>query len=371
MLMMRQIDLPLPGRDAGYRIVIEPGLRHRLGPVLAPFRFPSQVVVISDRRVARLHGAAVMEALGVTGLAPMLLTTTPGERAKAWPVVQRLARELLTRGAHRRTPVIALGGGVVGDLAGFLASIFMRGLPFIQVPTTLLAMVDAAIGGKTAIDLAEGKNLLGTFHQPRIVVIDPEFLRTLPHAERLNGLAEVLKAGFIRDRDLLTQLAAHKTRLFKDEAELTETIYRAAAIKARVVSRDEREGDLRRILNFGHTLGHGLEQASRFRLPHGRAVAWGMVAALTLSERLAGLDPAEAEWGRRLIRDFGLCRPLPELDPESVMAALSLDKKRQESGVPFVLLPRLGETVIQDGVGLGLVAEVLKEMMGEGARGFS
>ena len=150
------------------------------------------------------------------------------------------------------------------------------------------------------------------------MVIDPEFLRTLPRAERLNGLAEVLKAGFIRDRDLLTHLAAVKTGLFKDEAELTETIYRAAAIKAQVVSRDEREGDLRRILNFGHTLGHGLEQASRFRLPHGRAVAWGMVAALTLSERLAGLDPAEAEWGRRLIHDFDLCRPLPELDPEAV-----------------------------------------------------
>ena len=195
---------------------------------------------------------------------------------------------------------------MVGDLAGFLASIFMRGLPFIQVPTTLLAMVDAAIGGKTAINLPEGKNLLGTFHQPRLVVIDPEFLRTLPRAERLNGLAEVLKAGFIRDRDLLMRLHAAGTRVFNDEAALTGTIYRAAAIKAQVVSQDEREGDLRRILNFGHTLGHGLEQASRFRLPHGRAVAWGMVAALTLSERLAGLDPAEAEWGRRLIRDFGL-----------------------------------------------------------------
>jgi 3-dehydroquinate synthase len=361
---MREIRLPLPGRDASYRIVIEPGVRHRLGSVLTPFRFPPPLVVISDRRVARLHGTAVLDSLAAAGLTPVLLTTPPGERAKTWAVVQRLARELLARGVHRRTPVIALGGGVVGDLTGFLASIWMRGLPFIQVPTTLLAMVDAAIGGKTAINLAEGKNLLGTFHQPRIVVIDPEFLRTLSHAERLNGLAEVLKAGFIRDPDLLTHLAAVKTGLFKNEVELTDTIYRAAAIKAQVVSRDEREGDLRRILNFGHTLGHGLEQASRFRLPHGRAVAWGMVAALTLSERLAGLDSAEAEWGRRLIRDFDLCRPLPELDPEAVMAALRLDKKRQESGVPFVLLPRLGETVIQDGVDLGLVAEALKEILG-------
>ena len=230
-----------PRPELSYRLVIEPGLRHRLGPVLTPFRFPPQVVVISDRRVARLHGAAVLDSLAAAGLAPVLLTTPPGERAKTWGVVQRLARELLIRGTHRRTPVIALGGGVVGDLAGFLASIWMRGLPFIQVPTTLLAMVDAAIGGKTAINLAEGKNLLGTFHQPRIVVIDPEFLRTLPHAERLNGLAEVLKAGFIQDRDLLIHLAAVKTGLFKDEAELTQTIYRAAAIKAQVVSRDERE----------------------------------------------------------------------------------------------------------------------------------
>jgi 3-dehydroquinate synthase len=363
---MQEIRLPLPGRDRSYRLVIEPGLRHRLGGLLTPFQFSSQVVVIADRRVARLHGAAALDSLAAAGLAPVLLSTPPGERAKTWAVVQRLARELLALGAHRSTPVIALGGGVVGDLSGFLASIFMRGLPFIQVPTTLLAMVDAAIGGKTAINLPEGKNLLGTFHQPRLVVIDPEFLHTLPRTERLNGLAEVLKAGFIRDRDLLMELQAAGVKVFGDEAKMTEIIRRAAAIKARVVSRDEREGDLRRILNFGHTLGHGLEQASRFRLPHGRGVAWGMVAALTLSERLAGLDATEAAWGRQLIWSFGLLESLPELDPEAVMAALRLDKKRQETGVPFVLLPRLGETVIQDEVPMDLVAEVLKEMLGGG-----
>ncbi len=162
----------------------------------------------------------MLEALAAAGLAPVLLTTPPGERAKTWAVVQRLARELLARGAHRGSPLIALGGGVVGDLTGFLASIFMRGLPFIQVPTTLLAMVDAAIGGKTAINLPEGKNLLGTFHQPRLVAIDPEFLQTLPRAELLNGLAEVVKAGFIRDPGLLERLAAGPTGCFSDEAEL-------------------------------------------------------------------------------------------------------------------------------------------------------
>jgi 3-dehydroquinate synthase len=362
---MREIRLPLPGRDQSYRLVIEAGLRFRLGPLLRPFKFPIQVVVISDRRVATLHGAAFLGALEAAGFVPLLLTTPPGERAKTWAVVQGLARQLLARGAHRRTPVIALGGGVVGDLSGFLASIFMRGLPLIQVPTTLLAMVDAAIGGKTAINLPEGKNLVGTFHQPRLVVIDPEFLRTLPRAERLNGLAEVLKAGFIRDRDLLVRLGALKAKLFTDEVELTETIYRAAAIKAQVVAADEREGDLRRILNFGHTLGHGLEQASGFRLPHGRAVAWGMVAALTLSERLTGLDPEEAAWGRRLIRDLGLCRPRLQLNPEAVMAALSLDKKRQETGVPFVLLRHLGEAVVQESVPQSLVEQVASEVLSQ------
>ena len=208
-------------------------------------------------------------------------------------MVQRLARELLERGAHRGSPLLALGGGVVEGLTRFLASIFMRGLPFIQAPTTLLAMVDAAIGGKAAINLPEGKNLLGTFHQPRLVAIDPEFLQTLPRAEFFNGLAEVVKAAFIWDVGLLERLHDDEVGCLRDQAEMTEIIYRAVAIKAGVVAKDEREGGLRRILNFGHTLGHGLEAASHFKLPHGRAVAW-LLAALSLSEQLAGLPPAEA-----------------------------------------------------------------------------
>ncbi len=294
---MREIPLPLTGRDQSYRIVLAPGLRLRLVDLFTPLKLPPRLFVVSDQRVARLHAEPVLQALAGAGYLPELLTVPPGERSKSWAVVQRLARELLARGAHRGSALMALGGGVVGDLTGFLASIYMRGLDFIQVPTTLLAMVDAAIGGKTAINLPEGKNLLGTFHQPRLVAVDPQFLQTLPRAERLNGLAEVLKAGFIRDPDLLRRLAAERARLFTDEAELTEIIHRAAAIKAKVVAADEREGDLRRILNFGHTLGHGLEQASHFRLAHGRAVALGMVAALRLSEELAGLPPEESQLG--------------------------------------------------------------------------
>jgi 3-dehydroquinate synthase len=367
---LREILLPLPGRDQSYRIYLEPGLRLRLGPILAPLKFPPRLFVVSDHRVARLYGGPVLQGLAQAGYDPVLLPVVPGERSKSWRVVQHLARELLAQGANRGSALLALGGGVVGDLTGFLASVFMRGLSFIQVPTTLLAMVDAAIGGKTAINLPEGKNLLGTFHQPRLVAVDPQFLGTLPGAERLNGLAEVLKAGFIRAPDLLDRLAARPSRLFGDETELADIIHRAAAIKAEVVAADEREGDLRRILNFGHTLGHGLEQASSYKIPHGRAVAWGMVAALRLSEDLAGLPPTEASRGRALIRDLGLLRKnLPPLDSQAVLRSLALDKKRREEGLVFVLLSRLGEPVIREQVPWPRVAAALGEILGGGGQG--
>jgi 3-dehydroquinate synthase len=366
-----EILLPLPGRDRSYRIILEPGLRSRLGSLLTHLHQGKRLFLISDHRVAGLYGAQVAQALKEAGLEPVLLTVPNGEPAKNWTEVQRLARELLEGGAHRGSLLLALGGGVVGDLTGFLASIFMRGLPFIQVPTTLLAMVDAAIGGKTAINLPEGKNLLGTFHQPLLVAIDPEFLKTLPRAEFLNGLGEVVKAALIRDAELLARLEVLLVKgpagLLRNQEELREVIYRAAAIKAEVVARDEREGGLRQILNFGHTLGHGLEQASSFRLAHGRAVAWGMLAALHLSQRLAGLPAEEAARGRRLLQHLGLTRrPLPPLDPGAVLAAVARDKKRLESGVPFVLLRRLGEAVVAAKVPMQAVGEVLEQILGRG-----
>ncbi len=361
---MREIRLTLPGREQSYRVLISPGLRFSLGRELAALNLPERVFIISDRRVARLYGNEVEGVLKEAGGRPALLVVPPGERAKSWPVVQRLAKELLAHGADRQTPLLALGGGVVGDLTGFLASIFLRGVPFVQVPTTLLAMVDAAIGGKTAINLPEGKNLLGTFHQPRLVLTDPEFLGTLPPKERLNGLAEILKHGFIRDPDLLSGLEKARPRLFQDREILSDVIYRAAAIKAEVVSADEREADQRRILNFGHTLGHALEAASRFRLSHGQAVAWGMLAALELSVRLTGLSREDAAYGQRLIRGFGLARRPPRVNPEAVLAALPMDKKREGQTLVFVLLQDLGKPVIFPEVPLSLAAEGLKSILG-------
>ncbi len=356
---MRELTVSLPGRDLSYQIQVAPGLSSSLAGPLAALNLAPRLFVVSDRRVARLHGGRVLAALEGGGFGAVLLTVAPGERSKSWTTVQSLSRELLRQGADRRTPLLALGGGVVGDLTGFLASLFMRGVPFVQVPTTLLAMVDAAIGGKTAINLPQGKNLLGTFHQPRLVAIDPDFLRTLPAKERRNGLAEVLKAGFIRDPGLLTHLEAVRSRLFRDPEVLAETIFRAAAIKAAVVAADEREADLRRILNFGHTLGHALEAASGYRLPHGQAVAYGMLAALELSRRLTGLAPEACEYGRRLLREFGLAQKPLGLSGQAVLAALTHDKKRQGAELVFVLLKDLGQPVIAAGVPLNLVAEVL------------
>jgi 3-dehydroquinate synthase len=363
---LREIVLPLAGRDESHRLLLDAGLRRALGRLLQPLGFPPRIFVITDRRVGRLYGPDVQEALAGAGFQAFRLEIPPGERSKSWAVVQRLARELLAQGAHRGTALIALGGGVVGDVTGFVASIYMRGMPLVQVPTTLLAMVDAGIGGKTAINLPEGKNLLGTFHHPRLVVIDPEFLDTLPAKERLNGLAEVLKAGFIRDRRLLAELDREGVGIFRRPEELLDTINRAAGIKAAIVAADAREADLRRLLNFGHTLGHGLEAASGFRLPHGRAVALGMLMALKLSERLTGLNAAESHWGQELLRNFGYARRLPQLDQEAVLAALVRDKKRREAGLVFVLLKRLGEAVIEENVPLSLAGEALAAVLRRG-----
>jgi 3-dehydroquinate synthase len=361
---LREIFLDLAGRDESYRLLLGPGLRRKLGRLLTSLELPPRVFVSTDQRVGRLYGQEVVEALTREGYQAHLLTMPQGERAKSWAAVQRLARDLLARGAHRNSALIALGGGVVGDATGFLASIYMRGIPLIQVPTTLLAMVDAGIGGKTAINLPEGKNLLGTFHQPRLVVIDPDFLVTLPPKERLNGLAEVIKAGFIRDRGLLSQLGRESLRIFKRPEELQEVIYRAASIKAAIVAVDSLEQDLRRLLNFGHTLGHGLEAASGFKLPHGRAVALGMLMALRLSEQLAGLPGDESHWGRELLESFGYARALPRLDRKTILDALTLDKKRLETGLVFVLLKHLGEGVIQENVPLALAEEAVAEVLG-------
>lgn len=348
---MREIAVPLPGQDRSYHILLGAGLRQRLADHLAQVLPGRRLWVVSDTLVGRLYVPEILAGLNRQGWRASLLTVARGERSKSWPVVARLTQALLDQGADRNSALVALGGGVVGDLTGFLAALFMRGIPVVQVPTTLLAMVDAAIGGKTAINIPAGKNLVGAFHQPRLVLIDPEFLLTLPARERRNGFAEVIKTGFIRDAGLLELLAGPGRALFqdpqlRDRDLLAQIIGRAAAIKAEVVAADEREGNLRRILNFGHTLGHALEKASHFRLKHGEAVALGMAAALEFSVQLTGLSPSEARAGHELLASLGLPVRPPELPRDEIWQALQVDKKKQGERLVFVLLKHLGEAMV-------------------------
>ena len=357
---MKAIPVPLPGRDQSYQILLDAGLRQQLGDRLAQTLPGRRLWVISDTLVSRLYGQEILDRLNRQGLNAGLLTVPRGERSKSWPLAARLTRELLDLGADRGSALVALGGGVVGDLTGFVAALFMRGIPVVQVPTTLLAMVDAAIGGKTAINIPAGKNLVGAFHQPRLVLIDPEFLLSLPPRERRNGLAEVVKAGFIQDAGLLELLAGPGRGLFqdrqlRDRAQLTEIIGRAAAIKARIVAADERESDRRRILNFGHTLGHAFEKALHFRLKHGEAVALGMAAALDFSVQLTGLEDAAARQGRELLVSLGLPVRTPQLPKDEVLGALKVDKKKEGDRLVFVLLKSLGEAVVYPEVPLGMI----------------
>ncbi|AEB08798.1 3-dehydroquinate synthase [Desulfobacca acetoxidans] len=362
---MKEIFVQLPGQDRSYRILLEAGLRFRLDDYLTQVCPNPRVWVVSDALVARLYGSGTVALLKNRGIQASLLTVPRGEKSKSWPVLSRLVCQLLEQGADRQSLLVALGGGVIGDLTGFLASIFMRGIPFVQVPTTLLAMVDAGIGGKTAINLPAGKNLIGTFHQPRLVLIDPEFLLTLPARERRNGLAEVIKAGFIHDLDLLVMLSGPGQTLWRDRQLrnrdlLAEIIGRAVAIKARVVAEDEKEGDRRRILNFGHTVGHALEKASGFKIKHGEAVAMGMAAALDFSVELTGLSPAEASQGKELLRSQGLPLRPPSLSREEVLGALQMDKKRQADHLVFILLRHLGEAVIYPKAPLTMISDWLR-----------
>ncbi len=288
-----------------YRNVVERGIIHRARDFVREGAGKRFVVTTED--VWRLHGQK-LQAQFEDGIE--VLFFPGGEANKRFAPVERLADEMVERGADRSSLVIGFGGGIVTDVSGFLAAIFMRGVPVLQIPTTLLAQVDAATGGKTGVNLRNGKNLLGSFHQPLAVLIDPEVLATLPAHEYRAGLFEVVKCGIIRDPALFELLDREPGRVLAMEAAVVDDLIAAAVkIKAEVVTADEREGDLRRILNFGHTVGHAIEAETEYvRLLHGEAVAWGMLAATRLAELLSMLGSGVAERIRRTICHYG---PLP------------------------------------------------------------
>jgi 3-dehydroquinate synthase len=319
-----------------------------------------KVIVVSEETVWRHRGAALEEALSGVPHEPLFLPG--GEGNKRLAPVEQLAEEMVERGADRTSAVIAFGGGIVNDMAGFLAAIFMRGIPVLQIPTTLLAQVDAAIGGKTGVNLASGKNLIGSFHQPEAVLIDPALLDTLPDREYRAGLYEIVKAGIIRDPELFHFLQESSAAVLAREPGAVDRIVEdSVRIKAEVVSADEREGDLRRILNFGHTFGHALEAETRYtRFLHGEAVAWGMRAAAHLAEMTGHLSAEDCVEIFDVLRLYGPIPPLDGIDAGNLFRRLAHDKKTVRGKVHFILPVRIGEVVVISGVEEPLVREAIQ-----------
>lgn len=340
--------------DRSYLIRIQPGLMKGIGPLLRDQGLAKRYGVIADERVAALYASSLVDSLGQAGISSKLFTFPAGEASKHLATVADLASRLAQAGFDRHDGLIALGGGVTGDITGFLAGIYMRGIPFVQVPTTLLSQVDSSVGGKTGVDLPEGKNLVGVFLQPRAVFIDPGVLHTLPRAEFLGGLAEVIKYGVIRDEGFFAMLERERKNILAlSPAPLIETIARCCAIKAAVVEEDEREGGVRRILNFGHTIGHAVEAASGFALSHGFAVSMGMVAAARLAVRTNLLTSSEAQRLEDMLRAYGLPVEIPRectRDWAHLRTLLLADKKTVGGRIFFVLPRKIGEVVVTDDV---------------------
>ena len=335
--------------SARYSVFAGSGLIASLAPRIerAVSPLPRRVFVLTSPEIWALWGEKFLTSFAEP---PVTLFLPSGERYKTLKSLERLCREMARAGADRGSLVIALGGGVVGDVGGFLASIFMRGIPYVQVPTTLLAQVDSSVGGKTAVDLPEGKNLVGAFYQPRAVFADTEVLATLPSRELRAGLMESIKSGIIRDRALVRYMEEHSAEVLTGDARALEHVIAATIrIKAGVVSRDEREAGERMILNFGHTVGHALEQATGYRvLLHGEAVGWGMIAALRVAHQRGSVTTAQAERLEQLIQTYG---PLPglKLSAAKVVAASAGDKKNLSGVRRFVVPIGIGDAgVVED-----------------------
>jgi 3-dehydroquinate synthase len=357
---LERVTVPIAGRS--YDVAIGTGVVAAAGDLLPDLGTAARAFVVFDQAVAAWL-PVLDEALAGRGLRSYPLAVPSGEAAKSMDVYATLLHQLATQEAHRDDLVLALGGGTVGDLAGFVASTYMRGTRFAQVPTTLVAQVDAAIGGKTAVNLPEGKNLVGTFFQPVAVLSDVDALATLPDRDYRSGLAEVAKYALTLDVELLARLETDPAAVLAREPDaLTALVARCVAIKARTVAADERDAGERLFLNYGHTLGHALERIDAFDgRSHGEAVAIGMVFAARLSERRAIAQPGLAARTVRLLSSLGLESggPLPPV--RDILAAFQMDKK-YSGGVRFVMLEDVGRPRVVEGVGDEELATVLREM---------
>ncbi len=367
MNILKEVQVELGSRS--YAISIGTGLLAQCGAWIAPLVKGRQCAVITDSNVGPLYGAVVQESLEQQGFQVTMITIPAGEHSKSWQEAERILTVLLEQKFHRDSSVIALGGGVVGDLAGFVASIYQRGVAFFQIPTSLLAQVDSSVGGKVAVNHALGKNMIGAFYQPRLVLIDLDALQTLEQRHWQNGLAEVVKYGVIYDGDFFRYLQAHAGAILqRDVAEAAEVIAACCRMKAEVVALDERESGARAKLNFGHTIGHGLELAGHYQTYlHGEAVAVGMVLAARYSAQRGMCDDTVEREISAVLAQFHLPGSIEEgLALDEILNGMALDKKVQDGQWVFVLPEALGRVKIVKGIAQAEIAALLaKELQME------
>ena len=333
-------------RNDSYEIEVESGLfarsAHRFRKIDDRI---SEWVIICDENVAAIYGKKFLRQMQKAPLKAHLVTFPAGERSKSRKVLSKIEDSLFDLGIGRDGGIVALGGGVTGDIAGFIAATYMRGIPFVQVPTTLLAMVDSSVGGKTGIDVPAGKNLIGAFYQPKAALIDPELLKTLPAGEIQNGMAEVVKHAMIADAGLFQTLEKHADALYALDSKLMEPIIAlSCAIKVRIVEMDERESGLRQVLNYGHTVGHAIERLSRYRFPHGRAVALGMAVEGLIARNMGFLKDEELERQNALLKRLKFKLAIPKRwSAEEIIAAMRSDKKVRSGEIRMALPAKIGK----------------------------
>jgi 3-dehydroquinate synthase len=350
---MTEVRVQLSERS--YSVVVGQGLVATTGPRLRPLLPEARAcAIVTDSTVGPLHAEPVAASLRGAGFTPVTVTVPAGEPSKSIACAEEVCRQMIRAGLDRSSCVVALGGGVIGDLAGFCAAIFFRGIPYVQVPTTVVSLVDSSVGGKTGVNSPEGKNLLGCFHQPCLVLADVDTLETLPPREFNEGFAEIIKHAAIRDPGMLPLIG----RAHADRSLLVELIARNVAIKAAIVSADEHEtSGLRALLNFGHTIGHAIEASAGYgTLLHGEAISLGLVAALDLSVQHAGLPSGAKDEIIALLRQYQLPQRLPDtIDTATVMAKLGHDKKFKAGQIRFVLLRALGDAFVSREVTLAQI----------------
>ena len=354
---MKIINVDL-GADS-YKIFIGNHLEEPLKNFIANEKFSRKTLIVTDENVGGNFGAKIENLIRATGLDANVIAVPEGETSKSLETADKIYTAAIERKLDRKSPIFALGGGVVGDLAGFVAATFLRGVPFVQIPTTLLAQVDSSVGGKVAVNHALGKNLIGAFYQPRAVFTDLDFLKTLPPREIASGLGEIVKYGVISDADFFCYLETHADQILAlDNHALEHIIARSCEIKADVVSKDEKEGGLRRILNFGHTIAHALEEQTDYqKYRHGEAVAIGMIGAAYIAQALEMIDQSVVDRIQRLIDRFGMISRATDVDVDGVF------KKTVNGKINWVLPTRIGHVEIRNDVPTDAVKGALKKII--------